>query len=96
MRRASLATAGLVLAACGGDKPPTARATSATPTPGVSVGRGAALERDFKLCSKPGGPGDGVGIKDNNGSTERYDIYHSNALTFNPPGSNLTCRPARF
>ena len=54
------------------------------------------LERDHKLCAKPGWPGDEVAVKSTNDWSEQYDIYQSNARTFNPPGYGVTCRPARF
>jgi len=54
------------------------------------------LERDYKVCAKPGLPGDEVAVKNTNDWSEQYDIYQSNARTFNPPGYGVTCRPARF
>jgi len=54
------------------------------------------LERDFRVCAKPGFPGDEIAVKTSNDFSEQYDIYQSNARTFNPPGYQVTCRPARF
>jgi hypothetical protein len=60
------------------------------------AGLARILERDYKVCAKPGGPGDEVAVKTTNDYSEQYDIYQSNAKTFNPPGYAVTCRPARF
>jgi hypothetical protein len=60
------------------------------------LGVARILERDFRLCAKPGLPGDEVAVKDSNTFSEQYDIYQSNTRTFNPPGYAVTCRPARF
>jgi hypothetical protein len=54
------------------------------------------LERDHKVCAKPGLPGDEIAVKNTNDWSEQYDIYQSNARTFNPPGYGVRCRPARF
>lgn len=52
-------------------------------------------EQKYKLCVKPGGPGDEVGVKSGNGVSEQYDIYESNGR-IRYPGYAVTCRPARF
>ena len=52
-------------------------------------------EQKYKLCVIPGGPGDEVGVKTGNSSSEQYDIYESNGR-IRYPGYAVTCRPARF
>lgn len=52
-------------------------------------------EEKYRLCVKPGGPGDEVGVKTGNGSSEQYDIYESNGRV-RYPGYQVTCTPARF
>ena len=54
------------------------------------------LERDFKVCARPGVPGDEVAIKVTNDYSEQYDIYTQFLTTYNPPNYSVTCRPARF
>ncbi len=54
------------------------------------------LERDFKVCAKPGVPGDEVAIKTTNDYSEQYDIFTQFETTYNPPAYAVTCRPARF
>jgi hypothetical protein len=58
-------------------------------------GVAAIAERKYKLCVKPGGPGDEVGVKVSNTYSEQYDIYQS-AGRVRYPGYQVTCRPARF
>ena len=174
MRRASIATAVLVLAACSGDKPlptaPVAAVPSPSPTPtpgplgqglgcglpvmpecGQTVGppegdppgvwgcctreagvghfqsmvsaainklqveqpslfngnrvldrvaylQGVAriLERDFRVCAEPGGPGVEVAVKNTNDFSEQYGVYVSTGVIFDPPSHVVTCTPARF
>lgn len=52
-------------------------------------------EQKYGLCVIPGGPGDEVGVKTGNGSSEQYDIYESSGR-IRYPGYAVTCRPARF
>jgi hypothetical protein len=53
------------------------------------------LEQRFRLCAKPGTPGDEVGVKTANNYSEQYDIYLSNARV-RRGGFVASCRPARF
>jgi len=53
------------------------------------------LEQRFRLCAKPGQPGDEVGVKNANDYNEQYDIYLSNARV-RRDGLVATCQPARF
>lgn len=53
------------------------------------------LEQRFRLCAKPGQPGDEVAIKNANNYNEQYDIYLSNERV-RYQGFVASCRPARF
>jgi hypothetical protein len=64
--------------------------------PAYSAGVARIVERDFKVCAKPGGPHDEIAIKTTNSYSEQYDIYTQFGTAFNPPGYQVTCSPARF
>jgi len=64
--------------------------------PAYQLGVARILERDYKVCAKPGGPGDEIAIKTTNSYSEQYDIYTQFQTTFNPPAYAVTCVPARF
>ena len=54
------------------------------------------IEERFGACSKPGQPGDEVGVKNQNGYSEQYDIYLSNGRVRIPAGFVASCTPGRF
>jgi len=59
------------------------------------LGVAAIVERKYRLCAIPGGPGDEIGVKNSNGFSEQYDIYQSSGRV-RYPGYAVTCTPARF
>ena len=59
------------------------------------LGVATIMEREYGVCAIPGGPGDEIGVKIGNDSSEQYDIYQSNAR-IRYPAYMVTCAPARF
>lgn len=52
------------------------------------------LTARYGVCSVPGGPGDEVGVKDQNGESEQYDVVISDGKTW--ANQTVVCKPARF
>ena len=53
------------------------------------------LEQRFRVCAKPGQPGDEVAVKNSNSYNEQYDVYLSNGRV-RRSGLVASCQPARF
>jgi hypothetical protein len=59
----------------------------------------ALLTAKYGVCASQGGPADEVGVKDENGYSEQYDVVVGGDATHAPSiaaNQTVTCRPARF
>jgi hypothetical protein len=78
-----------------GERPDLFRGEQVLDVAAYTAGLARILERDFRLCSKPGQPGDEIAVKNSNSYNEQYDVLISTGRV-RRSGLVASCQPARF